>query len=184
MQMDTKTNEERIRELEEQVRQLQGNKPVPSNNDSKLSNLKPKKGLFFLFWGVFLIAAALSYWGFTTGLKGYFSLQGIRFEANSCRSGAAFVPQFWGFVVRSKGKKGPRFELQGNSPENAQIFVWTESKNPLLFNHQNCKNLELSFEQNGSKVNDVLAIRGNLKAACKNESGQEFIADVQFRNCH
>lgn len=184
MEISNKTTEERIRELEEQVRQLQGQPPSSSTNNSSIRNLKPKKGAFFIFWGIFLIAAPLCYWGFSTGLKGYFSLQGIRYEAKSCRSGAAFVPQFWGFIVRSQGKTGPRFEVQGNSPESAQIFVWADSKVPLLYNRQNCKNLELSFDQNGSKVNDVLAIEGSLKAECQSESAPEFVADVQFRNCH
>lgn len=184
MEMNSKTNEQRIRELEEQVRQLQGQNASSPTKSSKSNNSRTMKNPALFGLTLILIAIGAAYWGFSTGLEGHFSFQGTRYKANSCRSGAAFIPQFWGFVVRSKGKSDPRFEVQGNSAENAQIFVWTDSKTPLLYNRQTCKKLELNFEQNGSKVNNVIALSGSLNAECKNDTGQEFIADVQFRNCH
>lgn len=182
---DPQNSEQRIRDLEEQVRQLQnktGSTPSPT------FTIKNKKNFVsspFFALSIMAIAGIVAYWGFSTGLKGSFSFKGNHYNANSCRSGAAFIPQFWGVVIRSGSKTAPRIEIQGDSPAKAQLLVWgADSETPFLFNQQSCKTLEVKLETNGSKVNEVTALEGFLKAQCVGQNNTEFSADIKFRNCH
>jgi len=181
--------EERIKALEKQLEELQKHLGTEKATSNVPRAKKPAKNMAWLSL-IFLVLPVIAYWGFSTGLKGRFSAQGAilgnwSVQARDCRSGAAYIPQFWGMVVKSGKAKEPKFEVQGDSPKNGKVLVWgPEFETPVTLDKNLCSVYEIEIKRNGSKVNNVVAIEGYVKLDCSLAESGKFIADIQFRNCY
>ena len=192
MDISYRSTEERIQALEKKVEELQKKVGIPQEATFSLSSNSKKKTFNPMPWMslLFLIIPIIAYWGFSSGLQGNFSSQSTllgnwAFKAKACRSGAAYIPPFWGVTIKSGKIGSPHFEVQGDTPQNAKILVWgSESENPVTLDRTICKLLDLKLKRNGSLVNNVVAVEGYLKMDCTPPGGGQFLADIQFRNCH
>ncbi len=189
LESSSQSTEEKIKALQKQVEELQKRLNTEKPDSNLPRTKKPPKNMAWLSL-IFLVIPVIAYWGFSSGLKGNFSAQGSTLgnwqaEARECRSGAAYIPQFWGMVVKGGKTSEPKLEVQGDSPKNSKVLVWgPKFETPVTLDKNSCSVYEIEIKRNGSRVNNVVAIEGYVKLNCNLTEGGKFTADLKFRNCY
>ena len=109
------------------------------------------------------------------------SIGSFSFGVNDCASGAGFVPQYLGAVLRAEGGYGMRVIESG---DRARLWVFSQGgkQGALTIDKNACSQWDVVVGWAHKTINRVNTVNGHVRVKCAADGGT-IAADVHFERC-
>jgi hypothetical protein len=103
---------------------------------------------------------------------------------DECRSGAAFVPQFFGVDLKAESPVA-HVQVQDSGDKATVVVGGPQGEEPHLdLTKAECSKFDVFVEWGNAEVNDVSTVEGRVHIDCAPAGGGRVRVDAEFKACH